>query len=203
MNQSRPGMLFLVAGLFLASILTGCSSTTVLSHGENQMVRFQQFDKKTHECTLELLLVEESHKDYQDFYSQQRPDGNIKLIPAEMYKRLVLTLDDFGYVEMARPRQLGSDPRTPGTSKIICVENDSGRWVCTNSKEDLTDDQRQDFTNMEKMILACYDSVLSLQVITNEKGGQLFFDEQQKLQHQEKMAKPLFEGKEKPKEIDP
>ncbi|MFH1999613.1 MAG: hypothetical protein ABIK28_08030 [Planctomycetota bacterium] len=203
MKNQYPGMLFLVCCAFWAGAFLGCTSTSVLSHGENRLVRFQQYDKNTHDLTLELQLVEESHQEFKESYSEKRTDGNLKLIPEEMFCRLITTLDDLGFVEMAKPKQLGSDPRTPGTTKIIIVENDSGQWVCTNSKTDLTEQQRLDFALMERMILNCYDSVLSLQVITNEKGSQFFFDEQQQLNQRQKQGQKLLNQDASPKRKDP
>jgi hypothetical protein len=170
-------------GLFIlsAGLLVGCKSSHILTLGENSTIRYQQFDRKSGQTTLELVLVEESHKDYSDLYSEARDNANVKKAPSAMFTDLLKTFEDLGYLEMAKPRQLDSDPRREGASKAIIVESDTGRWVCMNSKSYLTADQKEDFYQMERMFLNYFDGILSLQVITNKKGSDFFYEEQRRL----------------------
>ena len=172
--------------ILAACLLGGCRSASILTLGENSLIRYQQFDRDSGEVTLEMVLVEETHKDYQDLYSVTRTDANIKKVPSLQFSKLLETFEDLGFVEMAHPRELGVRPRTDDATKAISVENDRNRWVAMNSKNGLTAEQRPNFYLMERMFLNCYDSVLSLQVITNEEGSKLFYEEQRRLEQENK-----------------
>jgi hypothetical protein len=196
-------------GLFILSacLLAGCKSSHILTLGENSTIRYQQFDKNTGQTTLELVLVEESHQDYEDLYSEARDNANIKKAPADMFNDLLKTFEDLGYLEMAKPRQLDSDPRREGASKALIVESDSGRWVCMNSRNYLGDETCDeldeglvnDFHQMERMFLNYFDGILSLQVITNKEGGNLFYEEQKRLQKERQRKQQAIENMRSPK----
>lgn len=185
--KTISAVLFILAAILVA----GCKSGSVLTLGGNTVIKYQQFDKASGEETLELVLVEESNETYKNLYSKEKPNANTKLIPADKFSLLLQTLEDLGYVEMANPRELQAAPRLNGANKAIVVQGDLGMWMLTNDFDALADtfesseNPFMDFHMMERAILNCYDSVLSLQVVTNEKGGELFFEEQRRLQEQQ------------------
>jgi len=171
----------IVVLLLLLLTLWGCAGSAVLTEGENRLVRYQQFDKNTGRCDLELLLVEEKHTGYQNLYSKARDKGNIKQVPESMFNGLVESMEDLGFVEMSKPWGPGSESDRAGISKVISVENEKEMWVCSYSRKELTWEQRENFVLIDKMVRNCFDSVLSLQVITNKDGGDIFLKEQRRL----------------------
>jgi hypothetical protein len=193
-EMARPLVPVLVV---LTAVLAGCGSTSILAGGENTQIRYQQVDQRTGAPTLELVLVEEMDKDFAGLYNEARPDANIKRVPSEQFQELVLFFEDLGFVEMARPMPLGSEPRLGGSSKALIVENKTGMWVADNHKDHLTPSERKDFYMIINQFLNCFDSVFSLQVIQNVKGKDLFLDEQRRIE--EENRKREKENKERSK----
>jgi hypothetical protein len=186
---------YVAALLWIALLSWGCASSAILSTGEKTIVRYQQYDGRTGQLTLELVMVEESNQDYENLYSELAANGNIKRVPSEKFEHLVDTLEDLGFVALARPLPRGVPPRRADASKMIVVENTSGQWIL-NNKDTLSLEEREDFNMMVDLIRNCYDSIFSLQVIQNEEGKNLFIEEQQRLKEQNRNRQRLIEQNE-------
>jgi hypothetical protein len=169
--------------LIAAAAHAGCGTTSILAGGTNTTVRYQQIDRQSGTPSLELVLVEESHKDYQDLYSMERRAANTKKVPTETFEDFMRILEDLGFLEIARPLPSGVPPRLSGISKALIVESDQGQWVASNPKEMSLDDRRQ-FKLMCDLFRNCFDSIFSLQVIQNTQGKELFLEEQQRIEQE-------------------
>lgn len=173
------------------SCIFGCSTIPDLPRGDNALVRLEQYNVKTGALDLEIVLVEENHRNYQNIYNKTRDKASIKQVPTEKYEYLVESLEDLGFMDFAKPWD-GGVPRQ-GTFKSISVENDNGRWIFPIFKlpkkptEEILEGRKQ-FKLMDQTVRSCFDSVLSLQVITNEDGGNLFLEEQRRLQELNKQV---------------
>lgn len=178
--------------LFILALLlfSGCAGAGYLTEGGNSIVRYQQFDTSSGDMTLELVLVQESHKNYQNLYDEVRENANMKKIPLAKFEYLVETLADLGYMDIVE-----ASAGSVSSSRAIVIESDAGRWTARNwtgcdETEGLTDEQHYDFLEMMAVVRDCYDSVLGLQVIhkgLGTGGENLFLEEQKKLKEQNKM----------------
>ena len=169
----------------LISCIFGCASTPDLPRGGNALVRLEQFDVNSGALDLEIVLVEENHKSYQNIYNKTVDKASIKQVPAAKFEYLLESLEDMGFMDFAKP--WGASGGRPGTFKSITVENDNGRWVfpifklhSNNPSEEIMEGRRK-FKLMDQTVRSCYDSVLALQVVTNQDGKNLFLEEQRKL----------------------
>lgn len=172
--------LFVLALLFFS----GCAGAGYLTEGGNSIVRYQQFDTSSGDMSLELVLVQETHKNYQNLYEEVRENANIKKIPLAKFEYLVETLVDLGYMEIVE-----ASAGSISSSRAIVIESDAGRWTARNDSEGLTENQHYDFLEMMALVRDCYDSVLGLQVIhkgLGTGGENLFLEEQKKLKEQNK-----------------
>lgn len=182
--------------VLVISLLCACASSSKINDGNNGIVRFQQFNTGKKGTDLELVLIQDSHKDFDKIFEAKKTIANIKKTPLETYRRLVeILVDDFGFLDAVEAMPPGSEG---DSSKVISIENEFGKWVLPYSKDDLSPGQKQDFIEMITTIRACYDSIFSLQFINVKKGGKQFFQKEQKRieevkKEQEKEAKKLEE----------
>lgn len=174
--------------MIVISSFLGCAGPSVLLQGEDRLVRYEQFDRKTGDLELELVLVEKRDGRYGEVYSEERNKANVKLVPAPMFEDLVRSLEDLDFVEMAKRRKPDVDARRRGVTRVISVENDRGIWCCTNSTDLPCDENYVDedhfFGAMDQVVRDYFNHVLALQSVTNDEGGELFYKEQQRLKEE-------------------
>jgi hypothetical protein len=183
MNNLNTALLLALAALLLG----GCTSTSVLGDCENTLVRYQQISKDTGQITLEMVLVEQNHRNYADLYSDPRQTANVKKVPHDDFLYLIQILNDNDFFELANGPAFSPNGTKVEASRAIVVEQGSERWTLKNNMK-MTAEQRKDLTFMITRFLDCYDSIMQLQTVTNEKGMDFFVEEQKKLQ-QDKQAK--------------
>jgi len=169
-----------VGFLILFACLFGCAGSSVLLQGKDKLVRYEQYDKVTGDLDLELVLIEEKHSGYRNYYSLKRNEANIKLVSTPVFEELVRSLEDQDFLEMAKP---GVEARRKGVTKVITVENEFGQWVCMNPR-DLPCGQENKFAFMDHTVRDCFNRVLALQSVANNEGGDLFYEEQRRLKEE-------------------
>lgn len=173
--------------LALCLLSAGCASADFLSEGGNSVIRYQQYEKDSGEMALELVLVQETHKDYENLYNEVRENANIKKCPLPKFSYLAESLVDLGFLDIAKAgRALPSEGSVMGT-RVLVIESDAGRWVAENT--DMSIEEKESLRDMVTLFRTCFNSILGLQVIHSGPGTggeELFLEEQQKLKEQYK-----------------
>lgn len=163
------------------SMLILCACTSPIFKGSNGIVRYQEFEDGDDKPSFELILVQETHKDHENIFSEKGENSHIKKAPIDEYDYLIETLvDECGFLDL-----IESAPswKTVDSPRVISVENEYGKWILHSEHclGDCTGDQQDcSFMKFVDAVRNSFNNIFTLQVIDNkDKTGVEFFKEEQ------------------------
>lgn len=176
MNVLRFGSLILALCMPIL-----CACTSPVFKGSDGIVRYQEFEYKDDKPSFELVLVQETHKDYENILSEKGENSHIKKAPIDEYEYLIETLvDECGLLDLIESAPSWKSIYSP---RVISVENEYGKWILHSEHcmgECTSYQQSYCFVKFIDAFRNSFDNIFTLQVIdNNDKSGVEFFKEEQ------------------------
>ncbi|MFH2000210.1 MAG: hypothetical protein ABIK28_11050 [Planctomycetota bacterium] len=161
----------------------GCRSQDIF-RGSNGIVRYQQYAKENPDIPiLELVLVQDTHKDCESILSTQNNSICVKKTPSEIFKFLITYLvDECNFLEAGESKPPRA--RTIMPDRVITVENEYGTWTaksaCCIDECTAGYTQINTFPEMVRCLRYIFDNTFYLHTYENEEslGAQYFYEEQ-------------------------
>jgi hypothetical protein len=162
--------ILLLTTLLLASV--SCSSNpTIIPETQPTKVSLKNYGTGE-----DFFLVNEAHTNLSDYYSTMRNDADTKVIRNIEMGALMMQLEDFDFFKVAD----ASFRRTPGARTTLMVDRGGNKYSLSMSARD-TGSEIQYAEKCNSAFRAVYNANVSMQLINNPGGTNIFEEQQRKL----------------------
>lgn len=145
----------------LSILASACASTGNLVTGTAAQMRFFEY-----RGGLTMTVVNESHTDRVELYSEERDNASTKVAPDEVMDALIDRVKEFNFAKFAKD---GPAPKTSTLwSQAIEVETAKGTMHMLVGPE-LSDEAKSSFRRSREAFLQIYNNVYGAQTV---KGGE-------------------------------
>jgi hypothetical protein len=178
---SRNEICILVACL---AGVCACSSPKI-RYGGKGVVTYRQFGAEGGDPPLELVLVQDTHPDFETLLEAKGEHTFMKKTSGDLWNYLIDTLvEDCRFLDLAESVPTGEEITSP---RVLSVKNEYGEWILQSEHavaECECHGQRNYFVPMVDAFRHCFDSTFTLQPLEDgsRDGVQFFKDEQERLQ---------------------